>query len=191
MQLKRLVVLIGFISILTLLTACSSKPSVELVNTSVDIINDKDKLGAIGITEGDKKGQELVPTALYYEFTIKNTGNKKIGDTGDKGLEIKIEPNDNLVVSSKEIIGFNIFNLSEYGESGLGYGYTFASILEPDQEGKYTLHFNLGVSEENPQVPFLVPSKEQLEKLNDDALDATLIVLLEDKEIARFDLRNK
>jgi hypothetical protein len=164
---------------------------VELVNTNVDIINDKDKLGAIGITEGDKKGQELVPTALYYEFTIKNTGNKKIGGIGNKGLEIKIEPNDHLVASSKEVIGFNIFNPSEYDESGLGYGLTFASILEPDQEGKYTLHYNLGVSEENTQVPFLVPSKEQLKKLNDNALDARLIVLLEDKEIARFDLRNK
>jgi hypothetical protein len=184
-------VLIGFISLLTLLTACSSKPSLELVNTNVDIINDKDKLGAIGITEGDKKGQELVPTALYYEFTIKNNGNKKIGDIGDKGLEIQIKPNDNLVASSKEIMGFNIFNPSEYEASGMGHGHTFTSIIEPDQKEKYTLHYDLGVSEENPQAPFLVPSKEQLKKLNDNALDATLIVLLDDKEIARFDLKNK
>jgi hypothetical protein len=189
--LKQFIVIIGFILFLTLLTACSSKPSVELLNASVDIINDKDKLGAIGITEGDKKGQELVPTALYYEFTIKNTGNKKIGDIGDKGLEIKIKPNDKLVASSKEIMGFNIFNPSNMKKVEIGYGHTFKSILEPDQEAKYTLHYDLGVSEENPQVPFLVPSKEQLKKLNDDALDATLIVLLDDKEIARFDLKNK
>ncbi|MBM7692468.1 hypothetical protein JOC77_001898 [Peribacillus deserti] len=188
---KRFMVLICFISLLTLLTACSSKPSLELVNTNVDIVNDKDKVGAIGITEGDKKGKELVPTALYYEFAIKNTGNKKIGDIGEKGIQIKIEPNDNLVASSKEIIGFNIFNPSEYEASGLGYGHTSAYILEPDQEEKYTLHYDLGVSEDNPQVPFLVPSKEQLKKLKDNALDATLIVLLDDKEIARFDLKNK
>ncbi|EKN67018.1 putative lipoprotein [Neobacillus bataviensis LMG 21833] len=70
------------------------------------------------------------------------------------------------------------------------YGHTFSPILEPNQEGKYTLHYDLGVSEENPQVPLLVPPKEQLKKLNDNALDATLIVLLDDKEIARFDLKN-
>lgn len=188
---QRFIVLIGFISLLTLLNACSSKPSLEIVNTNADIINDKDRLGAIGITEGDKKGQELIPTALYYEFTIKNTGNKKIGDIGDKGLEIQIKPNDNLVALSKEIMGFNIFNPSEYEASGMGHGHNFESILEPDQEEKYTLHYDLGVSEENPQVPFLVPSKEQLTKLNENALDAVLIVLLDDKEIARFNLKNK
>ena len=36
----------------------------------------------------------------------------------------------------------------------------------------------------------LVPSKEQLKKLIDNALDATLI-FFEDKEIARFDLKKK
>ncbi len=169
------------------------------MNASVDIVNDKDRVGAIGITEGDKKGQELVPTALYYEFTIKNIGNKKIGDAANKGLDmkagegldIKIEPNDNLVASSKEIIGFNIFNPSDYNESGLGYGSNYHSVLEPDEEGKYTLHYELGVSEENPNVPILVPSKDQLEKLKNNALDATLIVLLEGKEIARFELQKK
>ncbi|MFD4930324.1 hypothetical protein ACFWMS_15565 [Peribacillus butanolivorans] len=51
-------------------------------------------------------------------------------------------------------IGFFI-NGSENDESGLGYGHTFASVLKPDHEGKFTLHFYLGVSEENPQVPFI------------------------------------
>ena len=184
---KRFIILLGFI----LLTACSSKPPVELVSASVDIVNDIDRVGAIGITEGEKKGQELVPTALYYEFTIKNIGNEKIGDPANKGLDIKIEPNDDLVASSKEIIGFNIFNPSEYDASGMGYGETYESVLKLDQEGKFTFHYDLGVSEENPNVRFLVPSKEQLKKLNDNALDATLIVFFEDKEIARFDLREK
>ena len=188
---KRIIILLSFISLLTLLTACSSKPSIELVNASVDIVNDIDRVGAIGITEGDKKGQELVPTALYYEFTIKNIGIKKIGDTANKVLKIKIEPNVNLVSSSRDIIGFNIFNPSEYAESGMGYGHTFDSAPKLNQEGKFTLHYDLGVSEENPNVRFLVPSKEQLKKLNDNALDATLIVFFEDKEIARFDLKNK
>lgn len=190
-KMKQVITLSGLILLFTLLTACSDKTSLELINSKVDIVSDKGKVGSIGITEGDKKGQELVPTALYYEFTIKNSGNKKIGDIEDKkALELQIKPNDNLVVLSKEIIGFNIFNPSDYDASGMGYGHFFTPILEPKQEGVYTLHYDLGVSEENPQVPFLVPSKEQLKKLNDNALDATLIVLLDGKEIARFDLNN-
>lgn len=188
---KRFMVLIVFISLLTFLTACSSKPSLELVNANVDIINDKRKLGSKIITEGDNKGQELVPTALYYEFTIKNTWYKKIGGFGDKGLKIQIEPNNNLVTTSNEIIGFNIFNPSEYEASGMGYGFSFRSDLKRNEEGKYTLNYDLGVSEENSQYPLLVPPKEQLKKLKDNALDATLIVILDDKEIAHFDLKNK
>lgn len=133
-----------------------------------------------------------MPTALYYEFTIKNIGNKKIGDPANNGLKIKIEPNTNLVTLSQEIIGFNIFNPSEYTNSGLGYGGSYESVLKLNQEGKFTLHYLLlGVSEENTYVPVLVPSKEQLKKLNDNALDATLIVFFEKKEIARFDLKKK
>lgn len=74
---KRFIILSGLILLFTLLTACSSKSSLELVNSKVDLVHDKNKIGAIGITEGDKKGQELVPTALYYEFEIKNNGIKK------------------------------------------------------------------------------------------------------------------
>ncbi|MFJ7677094.1 hypothetical protein ACIQXQ_03495 [Peribacillus sp. NPDC097198] len=187
---KRCMVLLCFFSVVMLLTACSSKPSIELVKTSVDVINDQEIVGAQRITEGDKKGQDLVPTALYYEFTLKNTGKKKIGDTGDTGLEIQINPHDPLVASSKEIIGFNVFNPSEYDESGLGYGQTFVSILEPGQEGLYTLHYELGVSEEDPPFPFLVPPKEQLEKLKNVAKDATLLILLDGEELARFDLQD-
>ncbi|MED3691581.1 hypothetical protein P4534_22700 [Peribacillus butanolivorans] len=68
------------------------------------------------------------------------------------------------VASSKEILFF--YFGSENDESGLGYGHTFASVLKPDQEGKFTLHFYLGVSEENPQVPFIVLSIEIRELKN-------------------------
>ncbi|MFU2014943.1 hypothetical protein ACM6Q7_07700 [Peribacillus butanolivorans] len=67
-------------------------------------------------------------------------------------------------------IGFFI-NGSENDESGLGYGHTFVSVLKPDQEGKFTLHFYLGVSEENPQVPFIVLSKE-IRELKDYSFNA-------------------
>jgi hypothetical protein len=188
-KMKRFIMLLGVILLFTLLTACSSKPSLELVNSNVDIVNDKSKVGAIGITEGDKKGQELVPTALYYEFEIKNNGNKKIGGIGDKELQVKIEPNDKLVAISKETVGFNIFKPSAYDGSGVGYGTSYDGEIQPNKNGKYIFTFELGISEENPQVPLRVPSKEKLKKLKDNALDAFLIVTLDGKEITRFKLK--
>lgn len=188
---KRFIMLLGFIMLFTLLTACSSKPSLELVNAKVSVVTDKSKVGAIGITEGDKKGQELVPTALYYEFKIKNNGKQKIGGIGDKGLQVKIEPNDKLVVTSKEIVGFNIFDPSAYEGTGVGFGSSFDGEIKPGKNGEYTLAFDLGVSEENSQVPLRVPSKGALKKLENNALDASLIVALDGKEIARFNLNKK
>ena len=188
---KRFIIFLGVISLFTILSSCSSKPSIKLINSNVSITNDKTKVGSIGITQGNKKGQYLVPTALYYEFKIKNVGNKKIGDFGDKGLKIKIEPNSKLKILSKEIVGFNIFNPSSYVASGVGHGSSFVSLLEPGQEGKFIFSYDLGVSEKNSEVPLMVPSQEKLKKLEEGALNASLIVTLEDKEIARFDLIKK
>ena len=43
-----------------ILTASSSEPSLKLTNK--------------------KAGTEVVPTALYYTFSVKNVGNKKVGN---------------------------------------------------------------------------------------------------------------
>lgn len=183
---KRFIVLLTLISVIAILTACSSEPSLELINKKVDIINDKGKTGAMILQQGEKAGKEVVPTALYYTFTIKNEGSKKT-----KPLIVKIEPNEKLLSVSKEVMGFNIFNPEEYNNSGLGYGgSTYGTILEPNTEGKFILHYDLGVDEETTEA-LLVPSKEQLKKLEDNALEATLIVLLDNEEIARFDLNKK
>lgn len=189
---KRYIVYLSLITLFAILSGCSSKTSLELVNSSVDIVNEKSKTGSIIITEGDKKGQELVPTALYYEFTIKNAGNKSIGGMEkDKGLQLKIVPNIKLETISKEIVGFNIFNPSSYVNSGVGHGSSITPILKAGQEGKFVLYYKLGVSEEDPQVPLMVPSAEKLKNLEANALDATLILLSEDNEIVRFDLNKE
>lgn len=189
---KRFIIFVGVILLFTLFSACSSQPLLQLINSNVSIVNDKSKLGSIVITEGDKKGQELVPTALYYEFTIKNAGNKSIGSMEkDKDLQIKIVPNNKLETTSKEVVGFNIFNPSSYVGTGVGYGYSFTSILKAGQEGRFILNYDLGVSEKDPQVPLMVPSAEELKKLQDDALDASLVVMLEGTEVARFALIKK
>ncbi|MCY9140220.1 hypothetical protein AB9M93_13430 [Peribacillus frigoritolerans] len=180
---------ISLFFVLFFLNACSSNPSLELVDAKVDIVKDKNLLGAIGITEGEKKGDELIPTALVYEFTIKNTGNKTAGiEEVDKGIEIKIEPKDKLKAMSEDVMGFNIYNPEDYNGSGVGFGHSFFSVLKPDEKGEYTLNYDLGVSEKNSQVPLLVPSKEELEKLKEYAFDAFLVITIENEEIARIDL---
>ncbi|MFJ7362511.1 hypothetical protein ACIQWQ_00130 [Peribacillus frigoritolerans] len=180
---------ISLFFVLFFLNACSSNPSLELVDTKVDIVKDENLLGAIGITEGEKKGDKLIPTALFYEFTIKNTGNKTAGiEEVEKGIEMKIEPKDKLKAVSEDVMGFNIYNPDDYNGSGVGFGHSFSSVLKPDEKGKYTLTYDLGVSEKNSQVPLLVPSKEELEKLKKYAFDAFLVVTIENEEIARVDL---
>ncbi|MFF5400321.1 hypothetical protein ACFY5J_24105 [Peribacillus butanolivorans] len=173
----------------TLVMDIKEKPSLELVDANVDIVKDKSLLGSIEITEGERKGDEMIPTALFYEFTIKNTGNRTVGiGEVDKGIELKIEPKDKLKSVSEDVIGFNIYNPEDYNESGVGFGHTFPSVLKSDQKSKYTLNYDLGVSEENSQVPLHVPSKEKLDELKEYAFNAFLVVTIENQEIARFDL---
>ncbi|MFJ7309687.1 hypothetical protein [Peribacillus frigoritolerans] len=88
---------------------------------------------------------------------------------------------------SEDVIGFNIYNPDDYNGSGVGFGHSFSSVLKPDEKGEYTLNYDLGVSEENSQVP-LVPSKEKLDELKEYTFDAFLVVTIENQEIARFDL---
>ena len=177
--------------ILSILSACSTDPSLELLSAEADIVNDKSKTGSTILQEGDKAGKEVVPTSLYYTFSIKNKGNNKVGDRSKgEGLRARIEPSEKLITVSNEVLGFNIFEPDDYNESGLGYGNSFVGILEENQTGEFIYYFDLGVEEETEEVK-LVPSKEQLEQLHNNALKASLIVSLGKEEIARFDLSKK
>ncbi|AGK54477.1 hypothetical protein [Bacillus sp. 1NLA3E] len=191
---------ISSFTVLLLLSGCSSKPSLELVSSTVDIRNDEERLGGIGVTSGEKSGEIIVPTVLSYDFVLKNTGKQILGRAEnpnkqtyeyDDGIKVFIEPNEKLKAVSKEIMGVNIFSFDEEGRqiAELGIGKTGVPIIEPNQEGKYTFDFILGANEENPELR-VVPSSEQLEKLKENAMEASLIVYIEDEEIARFDLSN-
>ena len=185
---RKFLFVISIFVALFFLSACSSQPSLELVDAKVDIVKNKGLLGSIGITEGERKGEELIPTALYYKFTIKNTDHKSIGAPGDKGIELKIEPKEKLKSVSEDVVGFNIYNPEDYDSSGVGFGQTYIRVLKSDQKGEYTLHYDLGVSEANSQVPLLVPSKEKLDELEKHSFNAFLVVTIDNQEIARFDL---
>lgn len=182
--------------ILIFLSGCSSKPSIELVSSTVEIRDDR--AGGIGITSGEKVGEVIQPISLSYDFIIKNTGKKAFGGKKelnkqtfeyDDGIKVYIEPNERLKEVSEEVMGFNIFDEKEMEQAALGSGKTSKPVLESNQEGEYTIDFILGALEENPEIS-IAPSSEQLDKLKRAALDATLIISIEDKEITRFDLSN-
>lgn len=69
----------------------------------------------------------------------------------------------------------------------MGYGQSAIDVLEPNDKGQYELIYKLGINEETMEAP-LAPSKEQLDKLKTNALEATLIVSFDNEEIAHFDL---
>ncbi|MCA1029557.1 hypothetical protein LCL95_00765 [Bacillus timonensis] len=173
---------------LLFLQACSAQSSLILIESSVEITSDSTKLGSYTITTGDDKGKKLVPTALFYQFKIANTGFKTLGDHGDKGISIKLEPKPSLIQATKQTIGFNIFNPDDYKQSGVGHGQSISTMIPPNSEGDYVLFFELGVSEENPDIPLLVSPQEQLIKLQDEAYQAYLIILIDGKEVKRIDL---
>ena len=46
----------------------------------------------------------------------------------------------------------------------MGYGITMIQFLNLMKKENITLHYDLGVSEENPNVRFVVPSKDTIRK---------------------------
>lgn len=135
--------------------------------------------------------QELITPVLYYEFTIKKTGNKSVGRIENyDDLQIKIIPHEKLKNVSEEIYGMNRFKTdSDNFISGLGYGLSMGSdFLNTNNECVVTFSYNLATSGEDLPASRIRPSADQLEKLQRNALDASLLILYKGTEIARFDL---
>jgi hypothetical protein len=193
---KRYFILIVLVIIAFGISGCSSEPNLELISTNVSIVKDKSITGSTLVTEGDKKGMQIVATALVYEFTIKNNGKKirkknildKLNSKYDPEInEINVEPNGNLKNASQEILGRNIFDLSSYMNSGLGYSRHVLAI-KAGEEKKFTLYYELGISEESYVSPIITPPQDKLMELEKYALDANLVIRLDNEETARFHL---
>lgn len=161
----------------------ASDLSLKLVKCNINIVTDQTISGSQLVTESNKKGQELVPTDLCYEFTIRNEGRKTISGIANE-LKVKFVPNDKLKEAIKEAVGMNIFE----PDSSLGSReFIEGDIFNTQKDCKFTLSFDL--SQENPPGVLITPSEEQLEKLLDNASDASFIIMYKDEEAARFDLR--
>jgi len=177
-----------------LLTGCLGTPSIELISSSAEIRDDRSR--GIGIMSGERKGEVIYTTSLSYDFVLKNTGNRVLGGVKrpnkttfgfDDGIKASIEPNEKLLAIVKEVMGCNIFEEEDRMQNHLGIGTASTPVLAPGMESKFTFDFVLGATEENPEIR-LVPSQEQLDKLERNSMEATLVIHIEDNEIARFDL---
>ncbi|TDL82799.1 hypothetical protein [Peribacillus frigoritolerans] len=186
---KKRLLLFSFISIFILLAACSSKPPVELIRSTVELKNDKSHLGSMTIMTGERKGEEVIPTALYYSIRLKNTSWNKLGEEDPKNqVTIKIIPSEKLINASRNIVGFNIFNSDEYVDSGVGFGESIDGVIPKGKTGKYDIYYELGVQDAKQSEFKVAPSKEAMEELLKISLDATVVVYEGKKEVARLDL---
>ena len=159
-----------------------SPASLELVSFNVELVERK-------INTEEKVG----PT-LEYSFTLKNTGNKTVGGITEKTrIDTKIIPNEKLIKVSEEVMWKNIYD-GIYSQNGVFVGTPIVRGLVypllPNTEAEYSIGYYLGPFEEY-EFRKVAPTREQVEELKKHAVDATLVILVKDKEVARFDLRNE
>jgi len=166
----------------------------KLVSTKIEIAKDKSRSGGTILTEGKDKGKQLVPTTIYYEFVLKNTGKHNIGSLDNKrAMTASLKADPSLEKKAKEIIGFNPFKKSGYDDaSGLGYGQGSVSLLKSHDKGDYGLSFDIGFTDENDQgMTMLNASDEQLDELKKELGNATLIIKEGKKVIGEFPLNKR
>ena len=173
-----------FITSLFLISGCSNAEQLELVDHSV----------SIEVRDGEMVVGEKVFSGVYlrYEVSIRNNGSNTVGGIDepnaktyqyDDGLLYRIEPSNELVKRSMEILGKNIFD-EDFTAST-----TPILISNEITEDNYVEYY-LGTLENTAHQP-VAPSKEQLELLKDIANDATLMVFVKDEEMARFNLNEE
>ncbi|MFF2443843.1 hypothetical protein [Priestia megaterium] len=175
-----------------IISACSNTEYVnnvehlKLQKTEVRLTDDKKIVGEMIVPDKKNKSKRIVPTELYYTFTMENTSNNIMALSDLDKTKLRIEPGKELVSAIKEAIGSNIYNMDN---NKLGIG---MSIGEIPSEGtsKFTLSYTLGAKQKNNELP-LLPAEEKLKKLQANALKGTLIISQDDKDIAEFRLDSR
>ncbi|MGG1072380.1 hypothetical protein ABE178_21405 [Priestia megaterium] len=175
-----------------IISACSNTEYVnnvehlKLQKTEVRLTDDKKIVGEMIVPDKKNKSKRIVPTELYYTFTMENTSNNIMALSDLDKTKLRIEPDKELVSAVKEAIGSNIYNMDN---NKLGIG---TSIGEIPSKGtsKFTLSYTLGAKQKNNELP-LLPAEEKLKKLQANALKGTLIISQDDKDIAEFRLDSR
>ncbi|GAB1793243.1 hypothetical protein [Priestia sp. JNUCC 25] len=154
-----------------------------LEKVDVMITDNEDIIGSIRITEENYQTDFIVPTSLYYRFTVKNICHESIFCSDLHNVKLTIEPDKTLLTVINKALGWNIYDTDE---NKLGWSQTVKEI-EPKKVIEFSLVYILG-EEQNNVIFSPLPSKEALQEIKDNALKATLVVSQDIKEIARFKL---
>ena len=178
--------LFSLIMIMSFMTAaCTSKPTVELVHVSAEIVTDKSLSGQTGIMDGNKLIKYVTPTVLSYKFLVKNTSNQKIGDS-KKPVRFKLDHSDELISVVTETVGSNVLDFEK-----MNGGYKGDGEILRNGTAEYSIFYELGTEEDlgsYQQIP-LLPPKEKMDELQNKKFNAILILTVGEEEFARFDLR--
>jgi len=172
-----------------IISACSNTEYVnnvehlKLQKTEVRLTDDKKIVGEMIVPDKKNKSKRIVPTELYYTFTMENTSNNIMALSDLDKTKLRIEPDKELVSAVKEAIGSNIYDMDN---SKLGFGMSIGEILSKGTS-KFTLNYTLGAKQKNNELP-LLPTEEELKKLQANALKGTLIISQDGKDIAKFRL---
>lgn len=165
-----------------LLSACSSQNSHKSFESVIELEDVKFEVSNYELKSSnnpnDKDVQTFHKNALYYRFTLLNTGVEKIGSEkiDDEKLEVYIEAHDHLFAFMEpNRFGNNKSNM--WRASG-----SQQAFLNPNDKGEYFL-------------TYIIADNQDLDNVTENALKADIVVLLvtasgESKEIKRFNLTN-
>ncbi|MHA7098913.1 hypothetical protein [Priestia aryabhattai] len=159
------------------------KKCLLLEKADVMITDNEDIVGSIRITEEKYQTQFIVPTSLYYRFTLKNICNESAFCSNLHNVKLTIEPDKTLLEVINKAFGLNIYDTDK---NKFGWNQIVKEI-SPKEISEFSLVYILGEKQNNVIFPPL-PLKEALQAIKYNALNATLIVSQDIKEIARFKL---
>ncbi|RDZ16223.1 hypothetical protein C3744_06750 [Priestia megaterium] len=155
----------------------------KLQKAEVMLTDDKKIVGEMRVPDKKNKSKRIVPTELYYTFTMENTSNNIMALSDPVKTKIRIESDKELLSAVKEAIGSNIYNMDN---NKLEIGISIGEIPSKGTS-KFTLTYTLGAKQKNNELP-LLPTEEKLKKLQANASKGTLIISQDDKDIAKFRL---
>ena len=181
---------IGLLSCLLigLLAACSTNANSDEATYSVQkekvmITDDRFLIGATGVRNEKGGWEDILPKALYYEFTLKQDDEQANYKHDKDEVRGSILPDKDLKQASIDVLGVNIF---EKNQDTYGYRCSIKGF-DDSKTGKVTLQYYVGAEVKNNKMP-LAPSDEELQKLKNVANHATLVLTRDDKEIGRYSL---
>ncbi len=184
-----------FIMLIIIMSGCSNKsteykPSIELINSTIKIVSDNPE------QQPNVEGmvmENIGFVLLQYNFKLINNGKQKfkvsqlaqVSDSNIDAIALTIEPSPELKAFANELTGVNLFSEKNHGGGFL----SSPTVLEPDEEGNYTIEYILGSMEENPEMT-LAPNKDQLDELIGKAMNANLVIYYKNEEIKSFSVKD-